>query len=169
MPDINQPAMASVVAVVARSKAAGLDGDEDDEDLSQARGRLTLVQEGRLLVQGLQDGTLSEKTLLRLVNGPEFDGGDGGDAADDSDGDNGSVVVEDEAARAMLRRRAKKIFKQLSVGEVEGVVAPEDLHEVKGRLYQQMDRNGDSLKKLRGGYLANEVRECARAHAGLCC
>ena len=49
----------------------------------------------------------------------------------------------------------RRIFKHLDIND-DGQVAPDDLKDIKGRLYEVHAKSNDSLQKLSSAFLPNE-------------
>ena len=136
--------MSATVALMAllkknRPEDGDPDADEnDDTTASMSESVLTLTQEARLLVKALQANDISEAELLRMVNTKPSD------------------FDVDNPERDGIIRRARKIFRYLDINN-DGVVAPDDLQEIKGRLYPITDPQEDSLQRLRTEFLKNEA------------
>jgi hypothetical protein len=97
---------AEQVAAAARNAA--------DNERAEEVGLMTITEEARALVKALQEDDISEEELLRMVN---------------------TQPSGDDTRADMIIRRARKIFHYLDINK-DGVVGPDDLDEIKGRLYQ---------------------------------
>ena len=142
-------AAAAMALVSVLKKRNGNNSSDAEQPSSEdtVEGLLTLTEEARALVRALQDNDISEEELLRMVNTEPSD------------------FHADNPERAGIIRRARKIFRYLDINN-DGVVAPDDLQEVKGRLYQATDPQTDTLQKLRTEFMRNgEAVDAMRSKA----
>ena len=119
----------------------------DENDSATCLHTLTLAQEARLLIQALQSDEVDEGAFLKFLNAPS-------DAQRDGD-----VSESEKNSPRVLRRRLRRIVQHLGLNTVGDEVAPEDVAELKGRLYRQVakdEKHAGSLAKLRRGFMPNE-------------
>lgn len=145
--------MASTIALLSvLRKNRELDESQDAKranknEAASSLNTLTLAQEARLLIKALQNDELDEDAFLKFVNTPNDE-----DASGDS--------PESANASRVLRRRLKRIVQHLGLNTVGDEVAPEDIADLKGRLYRHVadddEKHAGSLAKLRGGFMPNE-------------
>lgn len=130
-------AAAMALVSVLKKRNDDVSGDAAQRSSEDSvEGLLTLTEEARALVKALQDNDISEEELLRMVNTQPSD------------------FDDNNPERAGIIRRARKIFRYLDINN-DGVVGPDDLQEVKGRLYQAADPQTDTLQKLRTEFMRN--------------